>query len=67
LTTLGFAPRGVDAYEVRLKADRPTQKSDRRDAFELCDGLRRDIYRTVIHVPPRPVARLRAAPPLRAA
>ena len=38
LTTLGLAPRVVDAREVRLKAYRPTQKSDRRDAFELCDG-----------------------------
>src|SRR5262249_45906528 len=50
----------VDAREVRLKAHRPTQKSDRRDAFELCDGLRRGIYRAIVHVPPRPVARLRA-------
>src|SRR5262245_64517856 len=49
----------VDAREVRLKAHRPTQKSDRRDAFELCDGLRRGIYRAIVHVPPRPVARLR--------
>jgi transposase len=59
LTALGCAPLVVDAREVRLKAQRPTQKSDRRDAFELCDGLRRGIYRTIVHVPPRPVARLR--------
>ena len=43
LTGLGCAPIVVDAREVRLKAHRPTQKSDRRDAFELCDGLRRGI------------------------
>jgi transposase len=59
LPGLGCAPIVVDAREVRLKAHRPTQKSDRRDACELCDGLRRGIYRTIVHVPPRPVARLR--------
>jgi transposase len=48
----------VDAREVRLKAHRPTQKSDRRDAFELCDGLR-GIYRAIVHVPPAAVTRLR--------
>ena len=60
LTRLGCAPIVVDAREVRLKAYRPMQKSDRRDAFELCDGLRRGVYRAIVHVPPRPVARLRA-------
>ena len=59
LTALGLTPSVIDAREVRLKAHRPTQKSDRRDAFELCDGLRRGIYRAVVHVPPRPVSRLR--------
>ena len=51
LTAAGLAPRVIDAHEVRLKAQRPRQKSDRRDAFELCDGGRRDIYRAVVHVP----------------
>jgi transposase len=59
LTALDLVPSVVDAREVRLKAHRPTQKSDRRDAFELCDGLRRGIYRTIVHVPPRPVGRVR--------
>jgi transposase len=59
LTALGFAPAVIDAHEVRLKAHRPRQKSDRRDAHELCEGLRRDIYRTRIHVPPAAVAELR--------
>jgi transposase len=59
LTALGCAPRVIDAREVRLKAHRPTQKSDRRDAFELCDGLRRGIYRAVLHVPPPAVTRVR--------
>jgi hypothetical protein len=59
LTALGCAPSVIDAREVRLKAHRPTQKSDRRDAFELCDGLRRGIYRAVVHVPPPAVIRVR--------
>src|SRR5215831_15337407 len=59
LTALGFVPAVIDAREVRLKAHRPRQKSDRRDAHELCEGLRRDIYRTRIHVPPLAVAELR--------
>jgi transposase len=59
LTALGLTPLVVDAHEVRLKAQRPNQKSDRRDALELCEGLRRGIYRTVVHVPPKQVATLR--------
>jgi transposase len=59
LTALGLVPSVIDAHEVRLKAYRPRQKSDRRDAHELGEGLRRGIYRTLVHVPPLPVARLR--------
>lgn len=59
LTRLGLAPVVVDAHEVRAKALRPNQKSDRRDALELCEGLRRGTYRSVIHVPPEPIERLR--------
>src|SRR5438034_809273 len=44
---------------TRLKAHRPTQKSDRRDAFELCEGLRRGIYRAIVHVPRAPIGALR--------
>ncbi len=51
LAAIGLAPQVVDAHEVRLKAHRPTQKSDRRDALELCEGLRRGIYRAIVHVP----------------
>jgi transposase len=40
VAALGLAPVVVDAHEVRLKAHRPNQKSDRRDAFERCEGLR---------------------------
>lgn len=59
LGSLGLDPFVVDAHEVRLKAHRPTQKSDRRDAHELCEGLRRGIYRVIVHVPPCEVAALR--------
>jgi transposase len=53
LTAAGLAPQVIDAHEVRIKATRPRQKSDRRDAFELCEGLRREAYRTRVYVPPR--------------
>jgi transposase len=46
-----LTPIVVDAHEVRLKAHRPRQKSDRRDAFEVCDGVRRDQYRSRVYVP----------------
>jgi len=59
LAAIGLAPQVIDAHEVRLKAHRPTQKSDRRDAFELCEGLRRGIYRAIVHVPRAAVLRLR--------
>lgn len=59
LARRGLTPVVVDAHEVRLKAHRPLQKSDRRDAFELCEGLRRDTYRAIVHVPPAAVLRLR--------
>jgi len=59
LKALGLEPVVVDAHEVRLKAHRPTQKSDRRDAFELCEGLRRGIYRCIVHVPDETIGALR--------
>src|SRR6266850_7399921 len=59
LSQLGLDPLVVDAHEVRAKALRPNQKSDRRDALELCEGLRRGVYRSVVHVPPEPIERLR--------
>jgi transposase len=59
LTHLGLEPVVVDAHEVRAKALRPNQKSDRRDALELCEGLRRGTYRSVVHVPPEPIEWLR--------
>lgn len=59
LTELGLDPQVVDAHEVRQKALRPNQKSDRRDALELCEGLRRNSYRSRVHVPPEPIEQLR--------
>lgn len=49
----------VDAHEVRVKAHRPFQKSDQRDAVEICEGLRRGIYRSIVHVPPEAITVLR--------
>src|SRR6266567_380934 len=41
LRELGLSPVVIDAREVRVKAQRPSQKSDSRDAVELCEGVRR--------------------------
>jgi transposase len=51
LRQLDLAPVVIDAFEVRRKAYRPNQKSDRRDAEELCEGLRRGQYRAIVYVP----------------
>jgi len=59
LARVGLCPVVIDAHEVRVKAHRPRQKSDRRDAFELCEGLRRGHYRAIVHVPPAPIGALR--------
>jgi len=59
LQALGLSPLVIDAAEVRAKASRPNQKSDRRDAFELCEGLRRDQYRKIISVPPKEIRQAR--------
>ena len=57
LAALGLTPVVIDAHEVRRRAQRPTQKSDRGDAFELCDGGRRGLYRAIVHIPaPAPQA-----------
>jgi transposase len=59
LAELGLAPWVVDAREARAKARRVGQKSDRRDAFELADGLRRGQWVTRVWVPPAATQRLR--------
>lgn len=61
LYKLELDPVVIDAAEVRAKARRPKQKSDRRDAFEICDGLRRGIYVRIVHIPPEGHQLLREA------
>jgi transposase len=61
LARLAFKPMVVDAHEVRRKAHRPLQKSDGRDALELCEGLRRGYYRSVVHVPSPAISELRTS------
>ena len=41
LTLQGLDAIVIDAHEVRLKAHRSRQKTDRRDAYEICHTLRR--------------------------
>jgi transposase len=59
LSALGMQPVVIEAREVRQKARRVGQKSDRRDAFEICDGLRRGLYTSIVYVPAPEVERLR--------
>lgn len=59
LGSMDMEPVVIDAREVRVKARRIGQKSDRRDAFEICDGLRRDIYTAIVFVPDRETQKLR--------
>ena len=59
LHRIGLSPLVVDAGEVRAKAHRPNQKSDRRDAREICEGVRRGLYRAIVHVPPEAITELR--------
>lgn len=59
LTDAGLAPEVLSPQDVRSKCHRRGRKSDRRDAFDLCDGLRRDIFSTRVWVPSAAVCRLR--------
>jgi transposase len=59
LAALQLEPVVIDAHEVRRKASRPSQKSDRRDALEICDGVRRGFYRAVVHIPSPAISTLR--------
>jgi transposase len=59
LSALGMQPIVIDAREVRQKARRIGQKCDRRDAFEICDGLRRGLYTSIVYVPGPEIQRLR--------
>lgn len=59
LSSIGMKPVIIDAGEVRSKARRIGQKSDRRDAFEICDGWRRGIYDSIVYVPGEKTQKLR--------
>lgn len=59
LTRQGFEAIVINAQEVRAKARRKRQKTDIRDAYEICDGLRRGIYDSLVYVPCEAVERLR--------
>jgi len=61
LARLDLQPMVIDAHEVRCKAHRPLQKSDGRDALELCEGVSRGFYRSVVHVPTPAISALRTA------
>ena len=59
LKSIEMDPVVIDAGEVRRKARKVRQKSDKRDAFDICDGLRRDIYDSIVYVPSPEVQLLR--------
>jgi transposase len=59
LEELEMVPVVVDAVEVRKKARRRGQKTDRRDAFEISDGLRRGIWSSIVYMPSPPIRQLR--------
>jgi hypothetical protein len=59
LLGLGMKPVVIEAREVQAKARRINHKSDRRDAFELSDGLRRGIYTQIVYMPTAELQRLR--------
>jgi transposase len=59
LTRLGLKPLVIDAREVRNKARRKNQKSDRRDAQDICHGVRTGAYQSIVHVPPESVVLMR--------
>lgn len=51
LSELKMKPIVIHATEVKNKKTRKRQKCDSRDAFSVCDGLRRDIYTCIVYVP----------------
>jgi len=59
LKELGLSPVVVHAFEVRRKARRQRQKTDKRDAFEICEGIRKDIYDCIVYIPEEGIVRIR--------
>lgn len=51
LVAAGLDVQLINASEVRKKANRARQKTDSRDAFEICDGVRRGIYSSTVELP----------------
>src|SRR5262245_55766328 len=54
-----LTPIVIDAHGVRRTTSRPSQKSDRRNALEICDGVRRGFYRAIVHIPTPAISTLR--------
>jgi transposase len=61
LTGLGMKPIVISAQEVRAKARKKNQKSDYRDAHEICDGIRTGMYRSIVFIPDLQLEKLRRA------
>src|SRR5436190_4201071 len=59
LSRLGFEPLVINAREVRAKARRKNQKCDRRDARDICHGVRTKSYESIVHVPPESIILMR--------
>jgi transposase len=59
LRELDMTPVTLKASEVRAKARRRGQKTDLRDAFEICDGLRLGTFVSSVYVPEAGIQRLR--------
>jgi len=59
LSQAGMVPHVLVPQEVRAKAYRRGQKTDRRDAFEICDGLRREQFVARVWMPTVEISRLR--------
>lgn len=60
LREAGLQPEILSANEVRAKASRRGQKTDAKDAFEICDGLRRGIFVSSVFVPEPCICELRS-------
>lgn len=59
LDSLGMEPLVIDAHEVRKKARRIGQKTDRRDAFEICEGIRKQMYDSIVYIPDEETQKLK--------
>lgn len=55
----GMKPVIIHAKEVRQKATRPKQKDDFRDAGAICEGVLKDYYEQIVHVPALDIQKLR--------